>query len=95
MCRECFFFAFEEEVHATIKEEKLFSRGERVALGASGGKDSTVLIHTMCTLNKRHDLGLELLLLTVDEGIKGYRDDSIETVRRNEQTYGWFSSCLA
>ena len=95
MCRECFFFAFEEEVHATIKEEKLFSRGERVALGASGGKDSTVLIRTMCTLNKRHDLGLELLLLTVDEGIKGYRDDSIETVRRNEQTYGWFSSCLA
>ena len=88
MCRECFFFAFEEEVHATIVNESLFSPGEKVALGASGGKDSTVLIHTMCTLNERHSLGLELLLLTVDEGIKGYRDDSIETVKRNEKTYG-------
>ena len=88
VCKECFYFAFEEEIHATIMHEKLFRRGDRVAIGASGGKDSTVLIHVLKTLNERHDYGLDLFLLSVDEGIKGYRDDSLETVSRNEQQYG-------
>jgi hypothetical protein len=32
--------------------------------------------------------GLDLLLLSIDEGISGYRDDSLATVKRNEKTYG-------
>ncbi len=36
----------------------------------------------------RRSYGLDLFLLSVDEGIAGYRDDSLATVRRNEQTYG-------
>lgn len=35
-----------------------------------------------------HSYGLDLFLLSIDEGIAGYRDDSLETVKRNEQTYG-------
>ena len=66
---------------------ELFKRGERVAIGASGGKDSTVLAHVMTTLNKRYDYGLNLELLSIDEGIKGYRDDSLETVKKNQVTY--------
>ncbi len=27
----------------------------------------------------------DLFLLSIDEGISGYRDDSLETVKRNEQ----------
>ncbi len=34
-----------------------------------------------------HSYGLDLFLLSIDEGIKGYRDDSLETVKRNEQQY--------
>jgi cytoplasmic tRNA 2-thiolation protein 1 len=66
----------------------LFARGDKVAVGASGGKDSTVLMQVLKTLNERYDYGLELLLLAVDEGIKGYRDDSLATVARNEKQYG-------
>lgn len=33
--------------------------------------DSTVLIHVMTTLNKRYDYGLDLVLLSIDEGIRG------------------------
>ncbi|KAG2441936.1 hypothetical protein HXX76_003541 [Chlamydomonas incerta] len=88
VCRECFFKAFEEEVHQTIVDNKLFKRGERLAIAASGGKDSTVLAHIMTTLNARYDYGLDLFLLSIDEGITGYRDDSLETVKRNEQQYG-------
>lgn len=47
----------------------------------TGGKDSTVLAHMLTTLNDRYDYGLDLFLLSIDEGITGYRDDSLETVR--------------
>ncbi|KAK7426712.1 cytosolic thiouridylase subunit Ctu1 [Neonectria magnoliae] len=102
LCRECFISVFEDEVHHTIVSSELFFPGERVAIGASGGKDSTVLASVMKSLNERHKYGLNLVLLSVDEGIKGYRDDSLETVKRNaiqydmpleivgyDQLYGW------
>jgi len=38
ICKECFFFVFETEVHHTITEAKLFKQGDKVAIGASGGK---------------------------------------------------------
>jgi len=41
----------------------------------------------MTLLNKKYDYGLELFLLSVDEGITGYRDDSLETVKRNQEQY--------
>ena len=107
LCKACFFEQFESEVHETITQNRLFSRGDRVAIGASGklparhssllcvhsrqqgahvagGKDSTVLAHVLSLLNRRHGYGLVLLLLSIDEGISGYRDDSLETVKRNE-----------
>lgn len=71
----------------SAKKAKLFKPGDRVAIGASGGKDSTVLAHVMKTLNERYDYGLNLFLLSIDEGITGYRDDSLETVKRNQQQY--------
>ena len=83
VCAECFFLVFEEEIHHTITTNNMFKRGQRVAIGASGGKDSTVLAHVMTVLNERHDYGLHLELLSVDEGITGYRDDSLETVKLN------------
>lgn len=99
ICKDCFFVVFETEVHRTITEAKLFKPGDRVAIGASGGKgvwvtrihghhlrrftsDSTVLAYVMKTLNERYDYGLALFLLSIDEGITGYRDDSLEVCRR-------------
>lgn len=75
------------EIHNTITRSNLFKRGERVAIAASGGKDSTVLAHVMKLLNERYDYGLKLVLLSIDEGITGYRDDSLETVKRNRDDY--------
>ncbi|KAI5290832.1 nucleotidyltransferase [Ascosphaera aggregata] len=87
LCKACFLEIFETEIHETIVSTSLFYRGERVAIGASGGKDSTVLASVLKTLNERYDYGLELSLLSIDEGIKGYRDDSLETVKRNARQY--------
>lgn len=87
LCKPCFINVFETEIHHTIISTNLFTRGERIAIGASGGKDSTVLASVLKTLNERYDYGLDLTLLSIDEGIKGYRDDSLETVKRNAQQY--------
>ena len=87
LCKGCFLDVFEAEIHETIISSNLFSPGERIAVGASGGKDSTVLASVLKTLNERHKYGLDLVLLSIDEGIKGYRDDSLETVKRNAAQY--------
>lgn len=87
ICKECFYHVFETEIHQTIIANNLFYRGEKVAIGASGGKDSTVLAHVLKVLNERYDYGLELVLLSIDEGIVGYRDDSLATVKRNKIQY--------
>src|SRR5450432_1159388 len=87
LCKECFITIFEAEIHHTITTTSLFSPGDRIAICASGGKDSTVLASVLKTLNKRYNYGLDLVLLSIDEGIKGYRDDSLETVKRNAVQY--------
>lgn len=102
LCKTCFIDIFEREIHETIIASNIFQRGERIAIGASGGKDSTVLASVLKTLNERYQYGLDLMLLSIDEGIKGYRDDSLETVKRNaiqydmpleivgyDELYGW------
>ena len=88
LCKACFIAVFEAEIHHTITSTNLFSPGDRIAIGASGGKDSTVLASVLKTLNERYNYGLDLVLLSIDEGIKGYRDDSLETVKRNAVQYG-------
>ncbi|GJJ73985.1 cytoplasmic tRNA 2-thiolation protein 1 [Entomortierella parvispora] len=87
LCKDCFYHVFETEIHNTIVDNKLFRRGDRVAIGASGGKDSTVLAYVLKLLNDRYSYGLDLVLLSIDEGITGYRDDSLETVKRNRDQY--------
>ncbi|KAL1303926.1 hypothetical protein AAFC00_000379 [Neodothiora populina] len=102
LCAKCFTETFESEVAHTVESTALFHRGERIAIGASGGKDSCVLAAVLKTLNERQDWGLDLVLLSVDEGIQGYRDHSLDAVRRNaaelglplhivsyEELYGW------
>ena len=56
LCRPCFFRVFEEEIHNTIVTNNLFTREDKVAIGASGGKGdvdvrvlSTVDLHVLQT----------------------------------------------
>lgn len=88
ICKECFFEHFEDEIHFTITTNKLFKPKEKICIGASGGKDSTVLAYVLNLLNKKYNYDLDLFLLSIDEGITGYRDDSLETVKQNQIDYG-------
>lgn len=48
LCKECFFHAFEEEIHHTIVNADLFKRNETIAIGASGGKGTGLKSHCFC-----------------------------------------------
>ncbi|KHJ41115.1 hypothetical protein D918_08808 [Trichuris suis] len=56
-------------------------------IGVSGGKDSAVVLHLLDRLNERFNYGLLLLMVAIDEGIRGYRDDSLESVYKQQKRY--------
>ena len=53
--------------------------GDRVGVAVSGGKDSLSLLKMLHGLSGGSDY--ELVALTVDEGVAGYRDEAITNVR--------------
>jgi len=71
----------ERRVKQEIRRElELSGEPTKIAVGLSGGKDSsTVLLLLQEYLGRRPDVTLEAI--TVDEGIAGYRPASLETAR--------------
>ncbi|XP_053908554.1 cytoplasmic tRNA 2-thiolation protein 1, partial [Cuculus canorus] len=86
LCRRCFSDAFEAETLRAILSSPSPSPGASVAVAASGGKDSTVLAHLLERLEFRHRLGYRMVLLSVDEGIAGYREAALDAVRRSRRS---------
>ena len=64
----------------------MISPKERVAVAVSGGKDSVALMHLLAEYCKLKNC--ELVAITIDEGIKGYRDRSVPMARENAKSLG-------
>lgn len=79
LCSACFRQSIESKVRRTISKYRMLRHGERVAVAVSGGKDSLSLLTIMAKIVPKH--GSELVAITVDEGIEGYRDESISNAR--------------
>ncbi len=86
LCERDFIRMFDKRVRKTITRFRMLRKGDRVALGLSGGKDSTVLLHSLAELRK--DLPFELIAITIDEGIVGYRPITIKTAKRECEKLG-------
>ncbi|RLF78245.1 TIGR00269 family protein [Thermococci archaeon] len=87
VCKECFMEHFEKKVIRTIREYKMFDYNDRIAVAYSGGKDSTVLLHLLHKIEENFPKS-ELFVITIDEGIKGYRDDALKVARENVKELG-------
>ncbi len=75
LCIEHFTKDFEGRAKKTIRQHKWISSGDRIAVAMSGGKDSSAVLYFLRKIfGKRPDI--EIFALTIDEGIKGYRDPS-------------------
>jgi len=61
--------AFVEAVAQTITRHRMFSRGDRVLIGVSGGPDSVALVIVLMALASK--LGLSLGVAHLDHGLRG------------------------
>ena len=74
--------SIESKVAKTISKYSMIEYGDKVAVGVSGGKDSLSLLYVLKMLFDQHpNNGNELVAVTIDEGIKGYRDESLQIVK--------------
>jgi cytoplasmic tRNA 2-thiolation protein 1 len=58
----------------------MLNYNDRVAIGVSGGKDSLSLLYIMKKIFDQYDRS-DLIAVTIDEGIKGYRNESLQIVK--------------
>jgi uncharacterized protein (TIGR00269 family) len=79
LCQDHFIMDFERRVAETVQRNEMVKDGERIAVAVSGGKDSTALLFCLRRILAKRDV--ELVAVTVDEGIAGYRDDTIKAAR--------------
>jgi len=53
---------------------------DKIAVAISGGKDSAVLLHVLHKIERAYP-NSEIVPVTIDEGIQGYRDQALESAR--------------
>ena len=86
LCGDCFRDSILEKTRKTISRYAMIGRGERVAVAVSGGKDSLSLLKVLHALEEHR--GNEVVAISVDEGVAGYRDEALDHARALTQELG-------
>ncbi|MBI5458838.1 TIGR00269 family protein [Methanobacterium sp.] len=86
LCQECFIKSIQEKVLKDIRKQNLVSKGDKVLVALSGGKDSVMLLDILNNLRKRRII--DLVAVTIDEGICGYREDGVNIAAQNTELLG-------
>ena len=73
LCKSCFIRYFEKKVFKTISKYRLVSEGDHIGVACSGGKDSFALLYLLNKLAEKKRK-LRLTVISIDEGIDGYRN---------------------
>lgn len=86
-CGKCLTRIIDRRISRNIRSNKLLDKSDRIAVAISGGKDSTLNLYKM-TEYKNKIPGMEIVAISIDEGIKGYRDLSLKIVKENVKKLG-------
>jgi len=68
LCKRHFKELFERRVRKTIRMSRMFGPNDRIVVGLSGGKDSSVLLFLLHQIFE-HNPRVEVIPVTIDEGI--------------------------
>ena len=82
LCNEHFIEYFEKRVKKDIKKQGKTPDNTKIGVAVSGGKDSIVALHLIHDIFSKRP-NIDVFAITVDEGIKGYRDESIKYAKKN------------
>ena len=80
LCKACLTSTTLQRVRRTINREKMLHEDDRIAVAVSGGKDSALLLDVLFRIEQDFPK-VELVPITIDEGIQGYRDKALEAVK--------------
>ena len=86
LCDRCLIKSVERRFWRAVAEHKLIAPNEKIAVAVSGGKDSVVALHLIADYCKNKNC--EVAAVTIDEGIKGYRNHSLPAARENAEELG-------
>lgn len=87
LCKRCFTLSVEDKVRVTIAKYKMLEYNDRIAVAVSGGKDSLSLLHILAKIEQKYPKA-SLVAVSVDEGIRGYRDKAIKMAAENCEKLG-------
>ena len=73
-------------INNLIDDYSLIKEGELIAVALSGGKDSVLTLHAL--KNYQQYLDFDLVAISVDEGIEGYRQHGIDAAVQNANDLG-------
>ena len=79
LCASCFRESIVQKTRKTVSKYKMISAGERVAVAVSGGKDSLSLLRVLNELYRPRRN--QIVAISVDEGVAGYRDEALDHAR--------------
>jgi len=86
LCAAHFIEDVEARVLTALTREQMVAPGDRVAVGLSGGKDSTALLLVLHRLLP--EFGADLVAVTIDEGIAGYREETLRAAEALTEELG-------
>lgn len=78
LCPSCFEKNIEKMIYKTISKYKMLNPNDRIIVGLSGGKDSCALLYNLNEIQKRLHRSEPPIAITIDEGIKDYREYSLK-----------------
>jgi len=78
LCTACFRRSISRKTAKTISKYDMIGNGDRVAVAVSGGKDSLALLHIIHEISQTRNF--EIVAITIDEGIPGYRNEALDIV---------------